>query len=105
VDGIDFGYDVRPCNDTAEVTFAHKTGLVSISGNNAGIVKALPGQDGRWYVVALNSSIGTRFGDAAWAASRPNACSGAPFVCYPPAFARMGADIDALIKARPQNVR
>jgi hypothetical protein len=105
VDGIDFGYDVRPCNDTAEVTFAHKTGLVSISGNNAGIVKALPGQDGRWYVVALNASIGTRFGDAAWAASRPNACSGAPFVCYPPAFARMGADIDALIKARPQNVR
>lgn len=105
VAGIDFGYDVRPCNETAEVTFAHKTGLISVAGNDAGIVRALPGEDGRWYVVALNASVGTRFGDAAWATSRPNACDGAPWVCYPPAYARMGAAIDQLVEDRPQRVR
>jgi hypothetical protein len=105
VAGIDFGYDVRPCNATAEVTFAHKTGLISVAGNDAGIVRALPGEDGRWYVVAINASVGTRFGDSAWARSTPNACDGAPFVCYPPAFARMGAAIDQLVVDRPRNVR
>jgi hypothetical protein len=105
VAGIDFGYDVRPCNATAEVTFAHKTGLISVAGNDAGIVRALPGEDGRWYVVAINASVGTRFGDAAWARSSPNACDGAPFVCYPPAFARTGAAIDQLVVDRPRNVR
>lgn len=105
VAGIDFGYDVRPCNATAEVTFAHKTGLISVAGNDAGIVRALPGEDGRWYVVAINASVGTRFGDAAWARSRPNACDGAPFVCYPAAYARMGAAIDQLVVDRPRNVR
>ena len=97
VDGIDFGYDVRPCNESAEVTFAHKTGLISVSGNDTGIVRALPGEDGRWYVVSIHTSVGYRFGDAAWASSTPDACSSAPFVCYPPAFARVGAAIDALI--------
>jgi hypothetical protein len=105
VDGIDFGYDVRPCNDSAGVAFAHKTGLISVAGNDTGVVRALPGQDGRWYVVAIHASVGTRFGDSAWATSSPNACFGAPFVCYPPQYARMGAAIDDLIKARPVRVR
>ena len=103
--GIDFGYDARPCNEAAEVTFAHKTGLVTFSGNDAGIVRALPGEDGRWYVVAVHSNAGYRFGDADQATSDPDACTGAPYVCYPRAYARLGAGVDALVEARPRSVR
>ncbi|MGL5811380.1 MAG: serine hydrolase [Nocardioides sp.] len=98
---IDFGYDVRPCADAAEVDFLHKTGLVSFAGADAGIVRALPGQDGRWYVVAVQSSIGYRFGEADWATADPNACEDAPFVCYPRGFGRLGHAVDDLIKRPP----
>ena len=98
---IDFGFDVRPCNAAAEVLFAHKTGLTYNAGSDAGIVRALPGQDGRWYIVSVQSNVGNRFGDPDWAASDPNACEGAPFVCYPRAFGRLGGAVDALVKARP----
>lgn len=102
---LDFGYDTRPCNEAAEVTFAHKTGLVSFSGNDTGIVKALPGEDGRWYVVAVHSSVGYRFGDADWANSDPNACLGSPYVCYSRAYGRVGAAVDDLVEARPNSAR
>lgn len=102
---LDFGYDVRPCNAAAQVTFAHKTGLVSFSGNDTGIVKALPGQDGRWYVVAVHSNVGYRFGDTDWASSDPNACEGAPFVCYSRAYGRLGKAVDDLVTNRPRSVR
>lgn len=98
---IDFGYDVRPCIERAEVSFAHKTGLVSFAGSDAGIVRALPGQDGRTYVVAIQSSIGYRYGDPDWAASDPNACEDSPYVCYPRGFGRIGQAVDTLVKARP----
>jgi Beta-lactamase enzyme family len=102
---IDFGYDTRPCQAAAEVDFAHKTGLTYNAGGDAGIARALPGQDGRWYLVAAISSVGYRFGDADWNKSKPNACEGSPYVCYPRAFGRLGGAIDALVKARPQSVR
>jgi hypothetical protein len=102
---IDFGYDVRPCTSRAEVTFAHKTGLTYNAGGDAGIARALPGQDGRWYVVAVLSNVGNRFGDADQAASSPDACVGSPFVCYPRAFGRFGASVDSAIKVRPPSVR
>ena len=102
---IDFGYDVRPCVAAAQVTFAHKTGLTYNAGSDTGIVRALPGQDGRWYIVAMQSDIGNRFGDADWAASDPNACEGAPFVCYPRGLGRLGKAIDDLVVARPKAVR
>jgi hypothetical protein len=98
---IDFGYDTRPCNAAAQVTFAHKTGLTYNAGSDTGIVRALPGQDGRFYLVATLTTVGNRFGDADWAKSKPNACEGAPFVCYPRAFGRLGAAVDGLVKARP----
>lgn len=97
---IDFGYDVRPCLARAEVKFAHKTGLVSFAGSDAGIVRALPGQDGRMYIVSIQSSVGYRYGDPDWASSDPNACEGAPYVCYPRAFGRIGRAVDNLVKAR-----
>lgn len=102
---IDFGYDVRPCLESAEVRFAHKTGLTYNAGGDAGIVRALPGEDGRWYVVATLTNVGNRFGDPALATSQPNACEGAPYVCYPKAFGRVGAGIDRAVIDRPATVR
>lgn len=105
LDGEDYGHDVRPCNAAAEVEFAHKTGLVSVAGGDAGIVRALPGGDGRWYVVALKASVGSRFGDAAWARREPGLCEDPAQVCYSRAFARTGAAIDALLQTRPASPR
>jgi hypothetical protein len=98
---IDFFYDVRPCVAQAEVEFAHKTGLISVAGADAGIVTALPGEDGRRYVVAVQSSVGYRYGAPDWATSTPDACEGSPYVCYPPAFGRLGKAIDDAVKSRP----
>lgn len=100
---IDFGYDTRPCSTKAQVRFAHKTGLVSFAGSDAGIVRALPGQDGRQYIISIQSSIGYRYGDPDWATSDPNACYDAPYVCYPRGFGRIGKALDDLIKARPRD--
>jgi len=102
---IDFGYDVRPCTAAAEVTFGHKTGLTYNAGGDAGIVQALPGQDGRWYIVATLTNVGNRFGDADHATSSPDACVGAPYVCYPRAFGRLGASVDTAVEVRPPSVR
>ncbi|MGL5823333.1 MAG: serine hydrolase [Nocardioides sp.] len=97
---IDFGYDVRPCTKKAEVRFLHKTGLVTFAGADTGIVRALPGKGGRRYVVAVQSSIGYRYGEADWATADPNACEDAPFVCYPRGFGRLGQAVDQLVKRR-----
>jgi Beta-lactamase enzyme family len=97
---IDFGYDVRPCTRSAQVKFLHKTGLVTFAGSDAGIVRALPGRDGRWYIVAVQSSIGYRYGEPDWATADPNACEDAPFVCYPRGFGRLGHAVDQLVKRR-----
>jgi len=102
---LDFGYDVRPCNADAEVTFAHKTGLTYNAGSDAGIVRALPGKGGRWYIVAVLSNVGNRFGDPDWASADPNACEDAPYVCYPRAFGRLGASIDQLVRGRLKHPR
>lgn len=98
---IDFGYDTRPCDEAAEVRFKHKTGLVTFAGSDAGIVKALPGEDGRQYIVSVFSNAGYRFGDPDWATSDPNACEGSPYVCYSRAYGRLGGSVDALVKYRP----
>lgn len=63
VNGLYYGRDVRPCNKKAEVTFAHKTGLVSNGGADAGIVKNLPGKDQRSYVVVVFSNLGDQYRD------------------------------------------
>jgi hypothetical protein len=98
---IDFGYDTRPCDAAAQVTFAHKTGLTYNAGGDTGIVRSLPGKGNRFYVVAALTSVGNRFGDPDWARSKPNACEGSPFVCYPRAFGRLGSSVDTLVKGRP----
>lgn len=97
VDGIDYECDVRPCNATAEVDFAHKTGLTENYGADAGIVTALPGQDGRRYVVAVFTNLGYRYTDV----DRPDDPGTGPSetgVCYSQKFAELGHAIDDLMR-------
>jgi hypothetical protein len=100
VHGIPYGYDVRPCNDAAEVKFLHKTGLTENYGSDAGIVRALTGEDGRRYIVATFTNLGYRYSDASQADSDGKPCftSG---VCYTEKFAVIGKAIDDLMRTVP----
>ena len=97
VHGIPYGQDVRPCNAAAEVRFLPKTGLTENYGSDAGIVRALPGQDEREYVVAAFTNLGYRYSDPSQAASDGKPCftSG---VCYTEKFAIIGKAIDDLMR-------
>jgi hypothetical protein len=90
VEGNKFGQDVRPCNEQAQVTFAHKTGWVGNSGADAGIVRSLPGKAGRHYLVVAFTNLGTQYVDADRPATEPG--------IYPVAFteklAQLGSAID-----------
>lgn len=100
---IPYGQDVRPCAETAQVSFAHLTGLSRTSAADAGIVHSLPGAAGvreRHYVVVVISDAGSRYADAEWASSATLPCS--TDVCYSEAFARLGAAIDAAIGDLPR---
>ena len=100
VDGISYASDVRPCNATAEVTFAHKTGLTENYGSDAGIVIALPGGDDRRYVVAVFTNLGYRFTDASRAEGEVAPCSDGVGVCYSQKFGQLGRRIDDLMRRR-----
>jgi beta-lactamase class A len=96
VHGRHYKRDVRPCNAAAEVTFAHKTGLVDDAGADAGIVTSLPGAPQRRYIVAIFSNLGFGFGDAKASPGCVGVCSTGG-VQYSEKFARLGARIDALL--------
>jgi hypothetical protein len=96
VNGSKFGRDVRPCNKKAEVSFAHKTGWVSNSGADAGIVKALPGKGGRSYIVVVFSNLGTQYVDA----GRPDTPEGVYPYAFTEKFAKLGKIIDTYEKHR-----
>lgn len=101
VDGIDYGCDTRPCNAAAQVTFAHKTGLTENYGSDAGIVRALPGQDGRRYVVAVFTNLGYRYSDATRHDDPGDGLDGGlteTGVCYSQKFAELGKAIDDLLR-------
>jgi hypothetical protein len=95
VAGASYGQDVRPCNDTAEVTFAHKTGWVSNTGSDAGIVHSLPGKVRRDYIVAVFSNLGTDYVDA----RRPADPPGIWPVLYTEKHAKLGVAIDCVMKS------
>ncbi|MDX8048712.1 serine hydrolase [Lentzea sp. BCCO 10_0798] len=86
--------DVRPCNDAAEVTFAHKTGWVDTTGSDAGIVKSLRGKDNRNYIVVVFCNLGTDYVDAARPADPP----GVYPVLYTQKYAQLGKAIDTIMK-------
>jgi hypothetical protein len=100
VDGVSFGCDVRPCNAEAEVVFAHKTGLTENYGSDAGIVTALPGGDGRRYVVAVFTNLGYRFTDPSRADDEVAPCLDGAGVCYSQKFAELGRRVDDLMRRR-----
>lgn len=97
VDGIPYGQDVRRCNASAQVTFAHKTGLTYNFGSDAGIVHALPGARERSYVIVVLSDLGYRYADLRNAGATTLPCS--VDVCYSEAFARLGRAVDDAIGA------
>jgi hypothetical protein len=93
VGGRVYGQDVRPCQDSAEVTFAHKTGLVDTSGNDAGIVHNLPGKPGRNFVVVVHSNLGDRYVDP----NRPADPLGTYRVAYTEKYGTLGRAIDNIV--------
>ncbi|SMD21097.1 serine hydrolase [Lentzea albidocapillata] len=86
--------DVRPCNEAAEVTFAHKTGWTATAGSDAGIVKSLPGKDKREYIVVVFGNLGMDYADAARPADPPGVFP----VLYTQKYAQLGKAIDAIMK-------
>lgn len=90
VAGEHFGQDVRPCNQTAQVTFAHKTGWVSNSGADVGIVDSLPGRPDRHYIIAVFSNLGTQYVDP----NRPADPPGVLPVRFTQKFAQLSQSID-----------
>jgi hypothetical protein len=93
IDGRVYGQDVRPCQATAEVTYAHKTGFVDTSGNDAGIVKSLPGKDQRNYIVVIQSNLGDRYIDV----NRPADPPGIYPVVYTEKYGKLGLAIDTFV--------
>jgi hypothetical protein len=99
VDGFPYGRDVRPCNDAAEVVFGHKTGLTFNYGANAGIVRALPGQGERRYVISFIASLGYRYTDAVFASRSTYPCYDAVGpICYTQRIPAMAKQIDDYLK-------
>ena len=97
VHNIPYGYDVRPCNETAQVRFLHKTGLTENYGSDAGIVKPLAGEVGSQYIVTVFSNLGYRYSDASQADSDGYPCFNSG-VCYTEKFAIIGRDIDQAVR-------
>ncbi|MGH3741258.1 MAG: serine hydrolase [Micromonosporaceae bacterium] len=93
VDGRVYGRDVRPCQKGAEVTYAHKTGFVDTSGNDAGIVKSLPGRTKRNYIVVVHSNLGDRYIDP----HRPADPPGVYPVVYTEKHGKLGLAIDTIV--------
>jgi hypothetical protein len=107
VDGYDYGHDVRPCNEAAEVTFAHKTGATWNYGSDAGVVTSLPGEPDRRYIISFISNLGYRYTSPVFASSTTNPCDAAVTpICYPQAIPKMARLIDEFLAAtRPAPMR
>jgi hypothetical protein len=97
--GINFGADVRAGNAQAEVTFAHKSGLTYNYGSDAGIVKSLPGQPFRHYIIAIFTNLGYRYVDEVFAdrTRSPYADPVSP-VSYTQRIPALGRAIDDAVK-------
>jgi beta-lactamase class A len=100
IDGNHFGQDVRPCNQAAQVTFAHKTGWVNNSASDAGIVRSLPGRPKRHYIITVFSNLGDQYQDP----QRPATPAGVVPVEYTQKFAQLGAAIDRYEAAHTHNI-
>ncbi len=102
VAGKSYGRDVRSCNATAQVTFAHKTGFSYNYASDAGIVRSLPGRPYRHYIVAYISNLGYCYSDPQLAAVTTLPCFGVPGICYTQKIAQLGQNLDTLLKTLQQ---
>jgi CubicO group peptidase (beta-lactamase class C family) len=98
-EGNSYGSDVRPCNRSAEVSFAHKIGLTWTFASDAGVVRSLPGDQSRRYAIAILTDVGERYADPEWARVRGFPCQIAR-VCRSERFAQLGKLVDDMIKER-----
>jgi hypothetical protein len=97
--GYPYGYDVRPCNAIAEVTFGHKTGLTFNYGSNAGIVRSLPGKPQRHYIISFNSSLGYRYTDPVFASRSSYPCYDATgAICYTQRIPALARQLDSALR-------
>ncbi|MEV8440622.1 serine hydrolase [Actinosynnema sp. NPDC051121] len=87
--------DVRPCDAAAEVTFSHKTGWVDTTGSDAGIVRSLPGEEPRTYIVVVFCNLGTDYVDTYRPADRPGVFP----VLYTEKYAKLGKAVDDIMTA------
>jgi hypothetical protein len=88
-----YGRDVRPCNATAEVTMAHKTGWVDTTGSDAAVVHSLPGRAKRNYIVVVFCNLGTDYIDV----NRPADPPGVYPVPYTQKYGQLGKAIDQIV--------
>lgn len=98
VEGVPYGRDVRPCNATAEVSFAHKTGLTFNYGSDAGIVRSLPGKPFRRYAIAFIANLGYRYADPVFASQPIFPCYDVVPICYTQRIPALGKQIDSGLK-------
>ena len=94
-----FSGKIAECQKSAEVEFASKTGLTSVSGSQAGLVKGLSERGfKREYIVVLNSSLGSRFTDLdRLDGDRVIPCFDKT-MCYTKRINQLGANIDNSLK-------
>lgn len=94
-----FSKDISECQKNAEVQFASKTGLTSVSGSHAGLVKGLSERGfNREYIVVLNSSLGSRFTDSDRLDSERVIPCFDKTLCYTSRINQLGANLDASLK-------
>ncbi|MEN9810906.1 MAG: hypothetical protein RLZZ488_2473 [Pseudomonadota bacterium] len=94
-----FSKQIAECQKKAEVTFASKTGLTSVSGSHAGLVKGLSERGfEREYIVVLNSSLGSRFTDAERLSGERVIPCFDNTLCYTKRINQLGANIDSSLK-------
>ena len=86
-----YDHGVQPCQEAAQVTFAHKTGLTDTAAGDAGIVKSLPGKARRSYIIVAFSNLGWRYIDP----NRPTNPPVRPAVNRTEKFAELGRAMDA----------
>lgn len=91
----DFTKKLSNCQRIAEVQFSSKTGLTSVSGSHAGLVKGLSERGfKREYIVVLNSSLGSRFTDIERLDSERVIPCFDKTLCYSQRINQLGANID-----------
>lgn len=79
-----------------------KTGLTFNYGSNAGIVRSLPGQPQRRYVISFLSSLGYRYTDDAFASRASYPCyDPVGPICYTQKITALARQLDAFLGSGP----